>query len=260
MSDVFNRNLCSSPALHQQRLREVFQTSTADWVQFISASLLISDKIKRVESVIPTVANKRNYLRPTVNTYLCSKTVACKKSIMSQLCPKLRPLFFQKSSGRSSETPAGGLSKTRAVVRPKLRLLFLQNSNQHSNGTRAVNRNIWLPFVWNSGRRSSEIPAAFCLNLRLQLLQFIQNTAQFIWNFGRQFIQKLWPRLSVTSTKTPAKIPAAVRPKMWPPFVQNSDHCLFEPLTSICLVSSSAQTNSGARKIRNFNQSYKNDW
>ena len=199
MSDVFNRNLCSSPALHQQRLREVFQTSTADWVQFISASLLISDKIKRVESVIPTVANKRNYLRPTVNTYLCSKTVACKKSIMSQLCPKLRPLFFQKSSGRSSETPSIVCPKIPAAVHPKLWPAFKRNSGSSSEHLAVICLKLGPP---NYGDSSLKTPAA--VNPKL-LLTVHPNLRPTIY-------PKLWPRLSLTS---------AVHPKLWLPFVRN---------------------------------------
>jgi len=156
MSDVFNRNLCSSPALHQQRLREVFQTSTADWVQFISASLLISDKIKRVESVIPTVANKRNYLRPTVNTYLCSKTVACKKSTMSQLCPKLRPLLpkiqrplvWNSVHRLSKNSSCCGSSKTLTSIQTELRQ-FIRTSGCHLSETRATK--LRRQFIENSG-------------------------------------------------------------------------------------------------------------
>ena len=85
-------------------IHEVFQMSTTDRVQSIEDGfLIISDKVKCVESVTLTVANKRD---SELNPNLCSKTVECKQSILYQLCPKLRPQFVQKSGIHSSETPA----------------------------------------------------------------------------------------------------------------------------------------------------------
>ena len=189
------------------------------------AFLLLVTKVKCVESVTLTVANKRD---SELNPNLCSKTVECKQSILYQLCPKLPITVCPKI--RNPFIWNSGLVRLKfpAVVHPKHRLPFIQNFDQHSNGTPAVHKNIWLIFVWNSGHRLSTALAAVCPKYGDSLSEtpadgssespadsLSKTLTSFIFNFGRL-----------------SKTLAGIRLKFQWPFLQNCGHHLSKTPTT----------------------------
>jgi len=179
------------------------QGLAADRVKSIKdASLLISDKIKSVESVILTVANKRD----DFNHWQWTKTAEFK----SESCRNL----FRNSDHNFSKNPE--------TIHLKIRPCSSKISNCGSSETpAAVHPKLWPAFKWNSGS-SSEHLAVICLKLgppnygdsslktpaavNPKLLLTVHP------NLRPTIYPKLWPRLSLTS---------AVHPKLWLPFVRN---------------------------------------
>ena len=159
------------------------QGLAADRVKSIKdASLLISDKIKSVESVILTVANKRD----DFNHWKWTKTAEFKSESCRNLFRnsdhnlsknpetihlKIRPCSSKISNCGSSETPA--------AVHPKLWPAFKWNSGSSSEHLAVVCLKLWPPFVYTSACSLSKIRR-----------QFVRNSSwRFIRISGRQFIQ-----------------------------------------------------------------------
>jgi len=83
------------------------------------------------------------------------------------------------------------------------------------------------PFIWISGLRSSEYPAAVCLNIRPQVRP--NNWPPFVQIFGRRSSESLvavrtniQPPFVHIFGRRSSESPASVRPNIWPMFVRIS--------------------------------------